>query len=286
VAQPVTTRSIRLRCGDRALDLTTPCVMGVLNMTPDSFSDGGRHATLRDAIAHGEAMAAAGAAIIDVGGESTRPGAQAVPVDEEIRRVVPVIAALASLPVVVSVDTSHPQTMLAAIDAGARLVNDVRALRRPGALEAAATAGVAVCLMHMQGEPGSMQAAPRYDDVVGEVAAFLGARALACLEAGVARDALLVDPGFGFGKTLQHNLDLLRGLPQITAAGFPVLAGLSRKSMLGGLTGRPVEGRLAGSLALAVLALSRGASVLRVHDVAETVDAVKVWAAVAAGERS
>lgn len=255
--------------------------MGVLNVTPDSFSDGGRFIDVPAAIAHAERMAEAGADVIDVGGESTRPGAQPVSADEEIRRVLPIIEALAARDLLVSIDTSKPEVIRAAVAAGARWVNDVRALRLPGALEAVAESRAAVCLMHMQGEPGTMQQAPTYRDVGVEVTAFLQQRASACLAVGIARDRLVVDPGFGFGKTVEHNLALLRGIPTLLAeTGLPVLAGLSRKSLLAAITGRPIEERLAGSLALAYAALAAGARIIRCHDVAETVDVVKVWGAV------
>jgi dihydropteroate synthase len=269
---------VLLRCADRALDLATPVVMGVLNVTPDSFSDGGRFINFDAAIAQGLAMLAAGAAIIDVGGESTRPGAEPVGLAEELRRVVPVVRELAATGALVSIDTSKPEVITAAIAAGATMVNDVYALRMPGALEAVSS-GAAVCLMHMQGEPRSMQQAPQYADVVAEVGEFLAARAAACAAVGITRDRLVIDPGFGFGKTLQHNLQLLRGLRQLTQQGLPILAGLSRKSLLGALTGRAVEARLAGSLALAYAALEGGARMIRTHDVAETCDVVKVWSA-------
>ncbi|MCU0833446.1 MAG: dihydropteroate synthase [Chromatiaceae bacterium] len=269
-----------LDCGGRPLDLSRPCVMGVLNLTPDSFSDGGVFFRPEDALCRALRMVEEGADIIDVGGESTRPGAEPVTADQEIARVVPLIAALApSVSVPISIDTSKPEVMRAAVAAGAGLINDVRALRLPGALEAASEAGVPVCLMHMQGEPGTMQAAPSYHDVVAEVGAFLGERMDACVTAGIPRERLVIDPGFGFGKTLAHNLALLADLPALAALGAPVLVGLSRKSMIGALTGRPTSGRLAGSLAAAVLAVERGARVVRVHDVAATVDALRVaWA--------
>jgi dihydropteroate synthase len=235
-------------------------------------------------MARAESMLAEGAAIIDVGGESTRPGAEPVPVDEELRRVLPVVRALVDLGARVSIDTSKPEVIRASLDAGAHMVNDVFALRLAGALEAAAAGQAAVCVMHMQGEPRSMQREPTYGDVVTEVGAFLDARVAACEAAGIPRDRLVIDPGFGFGKTLAHNLELLRGLSVLaggeTASGrLPLLAGLSRKSMLGVITGRPVESRLAGSLALAWAALEGGARIIRCHDVAETVDVVKVWTA-------
>jgi len=261
------------------LDLHQPLVMGVLNVTPDSFSDGGRHAAFEDALRAAEAMLAAGAAFIDVGGESTRPGATPVAPDEELRRVLPVVRALVARGARVSLDSSKPEVIAPCLAEGVALVNDVRALRLPGALAAVAASDAAVCLMHMQGEPGSMQSDPRYGDVVLEVAAFLDARVAACEAAGIARGRLVLDPGFGFGKTLTHNLELLRGLPRLAAAGLPLLAGLSRKSMIGALTGRSPGERLAGGLALALAAVEGGARIIRTHDVAETVDALKVWGA-------
>ena len=271
-----------LRCGHRTLDLTRTRVMGILNVTPDSFSDGGDFATREAALRHARQMVADGADLIDVGGESTRPGAPPVSVAEELDRVIPVIEALASeLAVPVSVDTSKPEVMRAAVAAGAGLINDVAALRRPGALAAAAALRVPVCLMHMQGEPGTMQQDPAYGDVVAEVAAFLAGRLAACEAAGIPRVRLLVDPGFGFGKTLAHNLALLRGLPRLASLGVPVLAGLSRKSMIGALLGGvPVGERLHGSVAAAVLAVERGAAIVRVHDVGPTVQALRIVAAV------
>ncbi len=269
-----------LDCAGRSLDLSRPRGMGGLNVTPDSFSDGGQSYTLDAALARAEAMAEAGAAIIDVGGESTRPGAAPVDAAEECRRVVPVIAALARrLSIPLSLDSSKPEVMRAAVDAGAGLINDVRALTLPGALEAAAALGVPVCLMHMQGQPDTMQQGPSYRDVVAEVAGFLSERMAACEEVGIPRERILLDPGFGFGKTLAHNLALLAGLGAIVALGHPVLVGLSRKSMLGAITGRPVGQRLAAGLAAALLAVERGALLVRTHDVAETVDALAVVAA-------
>lgn len=272
---------MRLRCAQRVLDLSHPVVMGVLNVTLDSFSDGGRFRALDAALAHGEAMVAAGAAILDVGGESTRPGAEPVPLQEELDRVLPVIEALSRrIDAVISVDTMKPEVMRAAVAAGAGLVNDVLGLRADGALEAVAQSGAAVCVMHMQGMPRTMQADPQYGDVVAEVAQFLDERAAACVAAGIAAERIVLDPGFGFGKNLRHNLALLAGLPRITAGSLPVLVGLSRKSMLGQLLGRPVDQRLAGSLALATVATLHGARIVRCHDVAETWDAVRVaWAA-------
>ncbi|MBS0577991.1 MAG: dihydropteroate synthase [Proteobacteria bacterium] len=258
--------------------------MGVLNVTPDSFSDGGRYAGLEEAVAHGLRLAGEGAAIIDVGGESTRPGAQPVSLADELARVVPVIEALRKAsPAIVSVDTSKPEVMRAAARAGAGLINDVRALRAPGALAAAAASGCAVCLMHMQGEPATMQQAPHYADVTAEVRAFLEERAAVARAAGLAPDQLLVDPGFGFGKNMTHNLTLLRELRSITAGAVPVLVGLSRKSLIGTLTGKAAAERVHGSVALAVLAVAQGARIVRAHEVAATVDALKVTAAVIGG---
>lgn len=273
-----------LRCGSRTLELSTPQVMGVLNVTPDSFSDGGRFVAREAALQHGVRLAQEGAAIIDVGGESTRPGAEPVGVEEELRRVVPVVEGLARLTsAVISVDTSKPEVMRQAVAAGAGLVNDVRALREPGALQAAVACGCAVCLMHMLGEPRTMQQAPTYRDVVKEVGEFLAVRARACREAGLAADRILIDPGFGFGKTLEHNLELLRRLPELAALEYPLLAGLSRKSLLGELTGRTPGDRVHGSVALATIAAWGGARIIRAHDVAATVDALKVVAAVSRG---
>ncbi len=271
-----------LHCGTHTLDLAQPRVMGILNVTPDSFSDGGRFLDREAALAQGRALVAEGADLLDVGGESTRPGAEPVPVQEELDRVIPVIEALAGeLPVPLSVDTSKPEVMRAAVAAGASLINDVAALRRPGALAAAAESGVPVCLMHMQGEPGTMQREPSYRDVVAEVRNFLAGRIAACEAAGIPRDRLLVDPGFGFGKTLAHNLALLRDLPALRSLGVAVLAGLSRKAMIGALLdGAPVDERLYGSLAAAVLAVERGAAIVRVHNVAPTVQALRIVAAV------
>lgn len=251
--------------------------MGILNVTPDSFSDGGLFVTLDAARRRALQMAEEGAAIIDVGGESTRPGAAPVPVAEERRRVVPVVEALArELAIPISVDTSHPDVIRAAADAGAGLINDVRALRQPGALEAAVTTGLPACLMHMRGEPTTMQRAPRYEDVVAEVQAFLAERLARCQAAGVAEERLLVDPGFGFGKDLSHNLTLLAGLPALVELGRPVVVGLSRKSTIKALTDGSADGRLFGSVAAAVLAVERGAQIVRVHDVSATVQALRV----------
>jgi dihydropteroate synthase len=273
-----------LRCGGRTLDLATPVVMGVLNVTPDSFSDGGRYVDPMRAAEHGLRMAQDGASIIDIGGESTRPGAAPVAAAEEIDRIVPVVERLAArIPAILSVDTSKPEVMRAAVAAGAGFINDVRALAAPGALEAAAQSGCAICLMHMRGEPATMQRDPAYADVVSEIDAFLRSRVQTCRSAGIALDRLVIDPGFGFGKTLAHNLELLRRLPELAASGVPVLAGLSRKSSIGTLTGRPAGERLAGSVALAALAVWGGARIVRAHDVAATVDAVRVVHAVRTG---
>jgi dihydropteroate synthase len=275
---------MQLRCGSTVLDLTVPKVMGVLNVTPDSFSDGGRYVSHARALEHAQAMIDAGAAIVDVGGESTRPGAAPVSVEEQLRRVIPVVEQLArSGRTIVSVDTSTPEVILAAAAAGATLINDVRGLQRPGALEAAAAAACAVCVMHMQGEPGSMQRRPEYADVVTEVKDYLRGRVAACEAAGIERDCVVIDPGFGFGKTVAHNLALVRQLPELVALRLPVMLGMSRKSTIGVITGRAEGGRLAGSLALAVAAVLRGAHIIRAHDVAETVDALKIAHAVQAG---
>ncbi|MCC7258181.1 MAG: dihydropteroate synthase [Gammaproteobacteria bacterium] len=255
--------------------------MGILHVTPDSFADGGRHRGREAAVARALEMAAEGADIIDVGGESTRPGAEAVAEAEELERVIPVIEALRSqLDCVISVDTSKPAVMRAAVAAGAGLINDVFALRQPGALATAAELGVDVCLMHMQGEPRTMQAHPRYADVVAEVCSFLTERTEVCAAAGLLSSRMILDPGFGFGKDLAHNLALVRALPRLVALGFPVMVGFSRKSMVGALTGRPVGERLHGSLALVAYAALHGASIVRVHDVAATVDVLRVIAAV------
>ncbi len=276
--------SPQLDCAGRILRLDRTRVMGIVNATPDSFSDGGAHATVQAAVAHGLRLAEEGADLLDVGGESTRPGADEVPLEEELRRVVPVVEQLAArtgLPI--SIDTCKPEVMRAAVAAGAGMINDVCALQRDGALEAAADLRVPVVLMHMQGQPRSMQDDPRYDDVVAEVHRFLAQRILSAELAGIDKRRLVVDPGFGFGKTLAHNLELLAGLQRIADLGVPVLAGLSRKRSIGELTGRAEPAaRLAGSVAAHLLAAQRGARIVRVHDVAATVDALKVWEAVAA----
>lgn len=264
------------------LDLARPRVMGILNVTPDSFFDGGRHDDPDRAVERGRMLAAEGADIVDVGGESTRPGARAVDASVEIARVVPVVEALAAEGIPVSVDTSKPEVMRAALAAGASMVNDVRALLEPGAMEVVASSGAAVCLMHMRGTPETMQVETAYADVVAEVRDFLARRAAACERAGIARNRIVVDPGFGFGKGVAENLALLRRLRDLVAAGYPVLAGLSRKSTIGAITGRSPGDRLAGSLAAALTAVERGAAIVRVHDVRETVDALRVYAAAAA----
>jgi dihydropteroate synthase len=263
------------------LDLRCPAVMGILNATPDSFSDGGKFATLDAALRQVENMAAAGASIIDIGGESTRPGAGAVSEQEEIDRVAPLVeAAVGLVDVPVSIDTSKPGVMRAAVAAGAAMINDVRALREEGALKAAADLQRPVCLMHMLGQPRDMQANPQYDDVVAEITLFLRDRMTECLQAGLAEDMLLVDPGFGFGKTAADNVELLANLRQLQVLGRPVVVGISRKSTLGVITGRELGERMPASVAAAVLAVERGAQIVRVHDVAETVDALRVVQAV------
>ena len=270
-----------LDCAGKPLDLSQPQVMGILNITPDSFSDGGDFFVPEQAVARATRMVEEGAAIIDVGGESTRPGAPPVSVVEELRRVIPVVEALhASLSVPVSIDTRKPEVMQAAVAAGAGLINDVNALQAPGAVELAARLGVPVCLMHMQGTPESMQQQPEYGDVVAEVTAFLTGRTHVCLQQGIAREQILLDPGFGFGKTTRHNLLLLQHLEQLVASGFPVLTGLSRKSMIGQTLGLPVDKRLYPGVALAVLAVWKGASIVRCHDVRETREAIQMCQAV------
>jgi len=259
--------------------------MGILNVTPDSFSDGGRFSQLDAALRHAEAMVAAGATLIDVGGESTRPGARVVSPLEELERVAPIVERIArELDVIISVDTSTPAVMRETARLGAGLINDVRSLQRDGALDAAAATGLPVCLMHMLGEPGNMQDNPHYDDLVGEVSGFLAERVAQCAVAGIAAEKIILDPGFGFAKTLQHNLSLFKHMESLHALGRPLLVGVSRKSMIGLALNRPVGERLYGGLALAALAVSKGARILRVHDVAETVDVVRMIAAVESAE--
>lgn len=267
----------KLKCGHKEINLAQPQVMGVLNVTPDSFSDGGKFIKPEQAILHAQVMVTAGAAIVDIGGESTRPGADEVSVEDEITRVVPVIEALVGeISVPVSVDTSKPEVMLAAVEAGASMINDVRALREPGALEAAVEANVPVCLMHMQGQPRTMQSNPQYNDVAGDIIDFFHQRIDAALNAGVTEDNIILDPGFGFGKTTEHNYTMLREFKRFTEMGFPLLAGLSRKSMIAAILDNPVEDRMPASIALAVLVVEQGANIIRVHDVKETVDALKM----------
>jgi dihydropteroate synthase len=279
-----------LDCRGRKLDLSRVAVMGILNITPDSFADGGvffdsRHVDVDRAVAHARDMVAAGAAIIDVGGESTRPGAQPVSVDEELQRTIPVIERLVQdLPVPISIDTSKPAVMRAAIAAGAGFINDVAALQADGALTAAAALQVPVCLMHMQGEPRTMQSDPHYVHVVAEVREFLARRMAAAIQAGVAHERIVIDPGFGFSKTLEHNVALLRELRSLGDLGAPVLAGLSRKSMIGKAIGLPLAQRLHASVALALMAVQNGARIVRVHDVAPTVQAIRMWEAVYAND--
>ena len=277
--------SARLPCGNRVLDLAHPQVMGILNVTPDSFSDGGRFRQRDEALRHAAAMVAAGASLIDVGGESTRPGALQVSADEELQRVAPVVEAIAAeLDVIISVDTSCPQVMRESARLGAGLINDVRSLRREGALQAAAESGLPVCLMHMQGEPETMQKNPHYDDLLAEVQAFFAERMAACTAAGIDAERIILDPGFGFAKNLQHNLSLFKHMQVLHGFARPLLVGVSRKSMIGQALGREVDQRLAGGLALAALAVAKGACILRVHDVAETVDLVRMIAAVEAAQ--
>jgi dihydropteroate synthase len=268
---------VTLRCGRFCLPLERPLVMGVVNVTPDSFSDGGQFLDAAAAIAQAHRLLEEGADIIDVGGESSRPGAAAVAEAEELQRVLPVVEVMRDIPL--SVDTRRPAVMRAVLDAGASMINDIEALGAPGALEAVAGSGCAVCLMHKKGDPADMQRDPRYADVVAEVRDYLAGRVAACEVAGISRDRVVVDPGFGFGKTVAHNLTLLKRLPELAGLGVPVLAGWSRKSSLGAITGREVGERVAAGLAAALLALLGGARILRVHDVKETRDVVKIWQA-------
>ena len=273
----------QLQCGQYSFalegrDATHPVVMGILNVTPDSFSDGGRYQGLEFALSHAEAMIREGAAMIDIGGESTRPGSPGVPLTEELARVMPTLYALRTLDVALSVDTCKPEVMREAIIAGADMINDVNGFRAPGAIDAVRDSDCGLCVMHMQSTPQTMQQAPHYQDVVQEVIDFLNARVNALVGEGIARERICIDPGFGFGKTVEHNYALLRELARIReTVGLPVLAGLSRKSMIGAVTGRPVEQRVAGSIGGALAAVAHGARIVRVHDVAETVDALKVW---------
>lgn len=270
-----------LHCGQFKLDLVHPRIMGIVNVTPDSFSDGGRYLLRDAALAHAHQLTEEGADILDVGGESSRPGAMMVSVQEEMDRVMPVIECLRGAPVPVSVDTRKPEVMREALAAGADMVNDINALQQPEALAAVAASGAAVCLMHMKGKPQTMQQEqPQYQDVVAEVLKFLRERMAAVQAAGIARERIVADPGFGFGKTLEHNLTLLRNLGAFSELNVPVLAGLSRKTMLGAITGQDVEHRAHASVAAALLAVQRGAKILRVHDVRATVDALKVWYAI------
>ena len=269
-----------LYAGPHRISLAEPVLMGVVNVTPDSFSDGGRLAGSRAAVDHALRLHDAGAAILDVGGESTRPGATPVPVEEELQRVLPVVEALAQRGHVVSIDSRKPDVMRAALAAGAAMVNDVAALQAPGALEVVGASNAAVCLMHMQGAPQTMQQAPCYADVVEEVKTFLAARVAAAEQAGIGRERLVIDPGFGFGKALEHNLELLGKLDSLLDLGLPILAGMSRKAMLGALTGRPVGAREFAGVAAHLIAVARGARILRVHNVAAMHDALAIWKAV------
>ena len=271
---------MNFHCGSFRFDMSRPLVMGIVNVTPDSFSDGGLHLERDAALAHAQQLIAEGADILDIGGESTRPGAKPVGVQEELDRVLPVIEGLRGAPVPVSIDTRKPEVMQAAITAGAQMVNDIDALQDAAAMKSVAATNVAVCLMHKQGDPQTMQQQPHYRDVVAEVCAFLRERTGAAQAAGIRRDRIAIDPGFGFGKTLEHNLSLLRELRRLTELGVPVLVGLSRKSMLGALAGREAGQRLPASIAAALIAVQNGANIVRVHEVGATVDALKVWDAV------
>jgi dihydropteroate synthase len=279
-----------LICGRHRLSLERPLVMGVLNVTPDSFADGGTYLDIRDATDRVRQILGEGADIVDIGGESTRPGAAPTSEADELERVIPLLEKIRvscdARGVPISVDTRKPAVMRAAIAAGATMINDINALRAFGAMDALSASGAAICLMHMQGDPATMQRAAVYDDVVADVAAFLAERAAACAAAGIGHDRIVLDPGFGFGKTVDHNLDLLRRLSEIAALGYPLLAGLSRKSTIGVLTGRDVDDRMAGSVAAALAAVARGAAIVRVHDVRETADALKVWQAVQVTNRA
>ncbi len=272
-----------LRCGNISLPLDRPRIMGIVNVTPDSFSDGGMHATTDAAVRHAETLIAAGADLVDIGGESTRPGSMPVPLDDERHRVLPVVEALAARGVPVSVDTQKPELMRQAIAAGASMINDINGFEAPGALRAVAAGGTAVCIMHKQGDPRTMQADPQYGDVVSEVLRYLRDRVAAAVDAGISRDRIAVDPGFGFGKTYEHNIALFDALREFRALGVALLAGLSRKSMLGRMTGRAVGDRMHASVAAALIAVQNGAHIVRVHDVAATRDALAVWNAIRGG---
>ncbi|MBU2707980.1 dihydropteroate synthase [Zooshikella marina] len=279
----MTTSTLMLSCGDKVLDLSTPQVMGILNVTPDSFSDGGQYSNFDKALQHAEKMICAGASIIDIGGESTRPGANPVTVQAEMDRVLPVLSALKQhFDVIISVDTSSPELMREAAQLGAGMINDVRALKRDNALTVAADLTIPICLMHMLGEPDTMQRLATYDDVVDEVISYLQQRVAACIEHGIEKQRLLIDPGFGFSKTLEHNLLLLKRLDELQRLELPLLVGLSRKRMIGDVLGKPVSERLYGSLALAAWSVLHGAHIIRVHDVAETVDVVRMLNAIQA----
>ncbi|AKQ54917.1 dihydropteroate synthase [Bordetella hinzii] len=270
-------------CGRFELDLERPLVMGIVNVTPDSFSDGGEHDDPDAAVAHARKLIAEGAQILDLGGESTRPGAPPVPAEEEMKRLLPVIEALRDCGVPLSIDTFKPEVMRAVLDAGADMINDIYGFRQPGAIEAVAPSRCGLCVMHMKGEPGTMQDAPEYTDLLGEIGVFLGARAQRLRAAWVDPRRIVLDPGFGFGKTMDQNFQLLRRLASLRASSYPLLIGVSRKSMIGAATGRPVGERLPGSIAAALACVARGASIVRVHDVAATVDALKVWQAAEQG---
>ena len=272
-----------LLCGRFELDLERPLVMGIVNCTPDSFSDAGEQPDADAAIARARKLVAEGAHILDLGGESTRPGAEPVAADEELRRLLPVIEAMRDCGVPLSIDTFKPEVMRAVLDAGADMINDIYGFRQPGAIEAVAQSRCGLCVMHMKGEPRTMQAAPEYTDLIGEIGVFLGSRAQRLRAAWVDPRRIVLDPGFGFGKTQAQNFELLRRLPSLRASGYPLLIGVSRKSMIGAATGRPVEERLAGSIAAALASVARGAAIVRVHDVAATVDALKVWQAAEQG---
>lgn len=269
-------KTTALQCGDKVLDLRYPQVMGILNVTPDSFADGGSYTTVEQAVKRAEGMVEEGAAIIDIGGESTRPSAAPVSLQEELDRVIPIIEQISKFPVPISIDTYKPEVMIEATKKGASFINDVNALTAPGALETAANLQVPVCLMHKQGNPQTMQSQPQYKNVVSEVKDFLKARISACQTAGISLQQIMADPGFGFGKKLAHNLELLKNLTELTELGVPLLVGLSRKAMLGEILGVPTSDRIYGSVACAVIAAMKGAVIMRVHDVKATMDALKV----------